>query len=164
VDGHGIIAQAKADMKKAWSIHPRPWIGTVSEWSMYKEPYHTLWGYPERFERGSGEGIVGEIKGVAASPGIAEGLAHVVHSPEEFDSVKEGEIMVCTMTNPAWVVVFSKIAAIVTDTGGTLSHSAIVAREFMIPGVVGTSNATREVKTGNKVRVNGTTGVVEILA
>ena len=71
--------------------------------------------------------------------------------------------MVCIMTNPAWAVVFSKIAGIVTDTGGVLSHSAIVAREFMIPGVVGTSNATREIKTGDKIRVNGSTGVVVVL-
>ena len=162
-DGRGIIAKAKGDLEKANSVRPRPWVGTVTQWSMYSEPYHTLWGYPDRFERGSGEGIKGEIKGVAASVGIVEGIAHVVHSPEQFDSVEEGEIMVCTMTNPAWVVVFSRIAGIVTDTGGTLSHSAITAREFMIPGVVGTSNATKEIKTGNKIRVNGNTGVVEIL-
>jgi phosphohistidine swiveling domain-containing protein len=163
-DGRAIIAQAKKDMERAAGIRPRPWVGTITQWGMYIEPYHTLWGYPERFERGSGEGIKGEIKGVAGSAGIVEGVARVVKSPAEFDSVEEGEIMVCTMTNPAWVVVFSKIAGIVTDTGGTFSHSAITAREFMIPGVVGTSNATKEIKTGNKVRVNGNTGVVEVLA
>lgn len=161
-DGRGLIAKAKKEMEKASTVHPRAWVGTVTQWSMYSEPYHTLWGYPERFERGSGEGIKGEIKGLAASAGVVEGKAHVVHSPAEFDTVKKGEIMVCTMTNPAWVVVFSKIAGIVTDAGGVLSHSAIVAREFMIPGVVGTSNATKEIKTGDTIRVNGSTGVVEI--
>ncbi|MEN6298192.1 MAG: PEP-utilizing enzyme [Rectinema sp.] len=162
-DGRGLIKKAKAEMEKASKIAPRPWVGTVTNWGMYMEPYHMLWGYPERFEKGSGQGIKGEVKGLAASPGIAEGVAHVVHSPAEFDSVKKGEILVCVMTNPAWVVVFSKIAGIVTDAGGVLSHSAITAREFMIPGVVGTSNATKEIKTGDKVRVDGSTGVVEIL-
>ncbi len=162
-DGRGLIKKAKAEMERASKIKPRPWVGTVTNWAMYMEPYHMLWGYPERFEKGSGQGIKGEVKGLAASPGIAEGVAHVVHSPAEFDSVKKGEILVCVMTNPAWVVVFSKIAGIVTDAGGVLSHSAITAREFMIPGVVGTSNATKEIKTGDRVRVNGSTGVVEIL-
>lgn len=162
-DGRGLIKKAKAEMERASKIKPRPWVGTVTNWSMYMEPYHMLWGYPERFEKGSGQGIKGEVKGLAASPGIVEGVAHVVHSPAEFDSVKKGEILVCVMTNPAWVVVFSKIAGIVTDAGGVLSHSAITAREFMIPGVVGTSNATKEIKTGDRVRVNGSTGVVEIL-
>jgi len=162
-DGRSLLAKAKKEVERAQQVHPRPWVGTVTQWNMYAEPYHGLWGYPERFERGSGEGIKGEIKGLAASAGTIEGKAHVVHSPAEFDTVKKGEIMVCIMTNPAWAVVFSKIAGIVTDTGGVLSHSAIVAREFMIPGVVGTSNATREIKTGDTVRVNGNTGVVEIL-
>jgi pyruvate,water dikinase len=163
INGRAMIAKAKAELESASKIHPRAWVGTVTQWNMYVEPYHSLWGYPERFERGSGEGIKGEIKGLAASSGIVEGVAHVVKSPAEFDTVKQGEIMVCIMTNPAWAVVFSKIAGIVTDTGGVLSHSAIVAREFMIPGVVGTSNATREIKNGDKIRVNGDTGVVTIL-
>jgi phosphoenolpyruvate synthase/pyruvate phosphate dikinase len=95
---------------------------------------------------------------------VVEGIARIVKSPQEFDAVKQGDIMVCIMTNPAWVVVFSKIAAVVTDAGGVLSHSAVVAREFMIPGVVGTSSATKEIKTGDKVRVDGDKGVVTILS
>jgi len=163
-DGRAIIKKAKADMEKASKITPRPWVGTVTNWGMYMEPYHNLWGYPERFEKDFGKGAIrGEVRGLAASPGIVEGIAHVVHSPAEFDSVKKGEILVCIMTNPAWVVVFSKIAGIVTDAGGVLSHSAITAREFMIPGVVGASNATQKIKTGDRVRVDGTAGVVQIL-
>ena len=163
-DGRALIKKAKLDMEKASKITPRPWVGTVSYWGMYIEPYHMLWGYPERFEKDFGRGgVKGIVRGIAASPGVAEGIAHVVQSPAEFDSVKKGEILVCVMTNPAWVVVFSKVAAIVTDAGGVLSHSAITAREFMIPGVVGTSNATRMIKTGDRIRVDGSTGVVEIL-
>jgi pyruvate,water dikinase len=68
------------------------------------------------------------------------------------------------MTNPAWVVLFTKIVGLVTDAGGTVSHPAVVSREFGIPAVVGTSTATQEIKTGDRVRVNGSTGVVEILS
>ncbi len=68
------------------------------------------------------------------------------------------------MTNPAWVVLFTKVSGLVTDAGGTASHPAVVSREFGIPAVVGTSDATERIKTGDTVRVNGTTGTVEILA
>ena len=162
--GRKLIADAKAAREKALKIKPRDWVGTVTQQNMYEEPYHTLWGYPEKFEREqTGKGVKGEIKGLAASAGTVEGTAHIVKSPEEFNSVKQGEIMVCIMTNPAWVVVFSKIAAIVTDAGGVLSHSAIVAREFMIPAVVGTSSATKEIKTGDRIHVDGNNGVVKML-
>jgi phosphohistidine swiveling domain-containing protein len=77
--------------------------------------------------------------------------------------VKKGEIMVCKMTNPAWVVVFTKIKGLVTDSGGVLAHPAVVSREFGIPAVVGTSVATEKIKTGMRIRVNGNTGVVEII-
>jgi pyruvate,water dikinase len=159
-----LIKEAKAARDKAFKIKPRDWVGTVSQHNMYEEPYHTLWGYPEKFEREqAGIAVKGEVHGLAGSPGEVEGIARVVKSPAEFDAVKQGDIMVCIMTNPAWVVVFSKIAAIVTDAGGVGSHSAVVAREFMIPGVVGTGNATKEIKTGDKIRVDGNKGVVTIL-
>jgi pyruvate,water dikinase len=67
------------------------------------------------------------------------------------------------MTNPAWVVLFTKIAGLVTDTGGTTSHPAVLSREFGIPAVIGTSVATDKIRTGDRVRVDGSNGVVEIL-
>ena len=92
-----------------------------------------------------------------------EGPARYVTSLDEFDQVQEGEILVCHMTNPAWVVLFTKISGLVTEAGGAVSHPAVVAREFGIPAVVGTTNAGDRIATGDRVRVNGTTGVVEIL-
>jgi len=82
---------------------------------------------------------------------------------DEFDEVTDGDILVCQMTNPAWVVLFTKIAGLVTDTGGTTSHPAVLSREFGIPAVVGTSGATRVIATGDRIRVDGSKGVVEIL-
>ncbi len=78
--------------------------------------------------------------------------------------VQDGDVLVCRMTNPAWVVLFTKVSGLVTDAGGTVSHPAVVSREFGIPAVVGTSDATHKIKTGDRVRVNGSSGVVEILA
>ncbi len=162
--GRKTIADAKTAMNAARNVTPRDWVGTVTQWNMYEEPYHTLWGYPEKFEREqAGTSVKGEVQGLAASPGTVEGIARVVKSPAEFDEVKQGDIMVCIMTNPAWVVVFSKVAGIVTDSGGVLSHSAVVAREFMIPAVVGTSDATKQIRSGDRIRVDGSNGVVKIL-
>ena len=164
-DGLAVIKEARRKHEEAHKIRPRDWVGTVTHWSMYVEPYHTLWGWPERFERAQKAEEVppDQLQGLAAAAGVAEGTARVVLSTDEFDQVKPGEIMVCQMTNPAWVVVFSKIKGVVTDTGGVLCHTAVVAREFGIPGVVGTGDATHRIKTGARLRVNGNTGLVEIL-
>jgi pyruvate,water dikinase len=82
---------------------------------------------------------------------------------DEFDAVRDGDVLVCQMTNPAWVVLFTKIAALVTDTGGTTSHPAVLAREFGIPAVIGTSVATQRISTGDRIRVDGGAGRVEVL-
>ncbi len=95
---------------------------------------------------------------------MVEGTARFVAALEEFDQVQQGEILICRMTNPAWVVLFTKIKGLVTEAGGATSHPAVVAREFGIPAVVGTGNAGERIKTGDHVRVNGATGVVEVLS
>jgi len=77
---------------------------------------------------------------------------------------REGEVLVCSVTAPSWCPVFPKIAAAVSDIGGMMSHAAIVAREYGLPAVVGTGNATSAIKTGDRVRVDGDTGVVTILS
>lgn len=106
---------------------------------------------------------VKRLTGIAASPGIAEGAARVISSPEEILKVKDGEILVAPTTAPSWNVVFGKIKAAVTDIGGLMSHAAIVAREYGLPAVVGVGYATQVIKDGMKIRVNGDEGVVEIL-
>ena len=87
----------------------------------------------------------------------------VLHE-DQFDDVRAGDILVCQMTNPAWVVLFTKIVGLVTDAGGTVSHPAVLSREFGIPAVVGTSVGTEQIKNGDRIRLNGTTGLVEILS
>jgi pyruvate,water dikinase len=161
-DARAIVSERRDERERAFKIRPPEWIGTATE-SALRFPYATLWGFPEKFYRKPPERLA-EIEGLAASPGVIEGTARFVSSLDEFDQVRDGEILVCRMTNPAWVVLFTKIAGLVTDAGGAASHPAVVSREFGIPAVVGTSNATERIRTGDRVRVNGATGIVEILS
>ena len=161
IDVRAVIATRRAEREAAESLHPRDWIGTATP-SQLAFPYLVNWGYPERFERAAGtEHDI--VTGIAGSPGIVEGIARVVRTIDDFDDVREGDILVCQMTNPAWVVLFTKIAGLVTDAGGTTSHPAVLSREFGIPAVIGTSVATQKIATGDRLRVDGTAGSVEIL-
>jgi pyruvate,water dikinase len=101
-----------------------------------------------------------ELTGVAGSAGTATGRARVVTSLEEAAELEHDEILVCPMTLPPWVPLFSIAAGVVADTGGTLSHCAIVAREFGIPAVVGTQVGTTTIQTGQLITVDGNAGVV----
>ena len=165
-DAKAVVKQRRAEREAAYHIRPREWVGTATRWAVYEEPYVGIWGYPDKFEmlQKKGDEPADVIRGLAAAPGVVEGIARYVESPEQFDQVKPGEILVCKMTNPAWVVVFTKIKGLVTDAGGVLSHPAVVSREFGIPAVVGTGDATHRIQTGQRIRVNGSTGVVEILS
>ncbi|GAC1319746.1 MAG: hypothetical protein NVSMB22_03250 [Chloroflexota bacterium] len=161
-DARSLISDRRDQREEAANVRPPEWVGTATQVAL-DFPYNSLWGFPDKFYREPPQ-KTGEIRGLAASAGVAEGPARYVSSLAEFDQVKQGEILVCQMTNPAWVVLFTKIAGLVTDAGGAVSHPAVVSREFGIPAVVGTSNATDRIKTGDRIRVNGTTGVVDILA
>jgi pyruvate,water dikinase len=81
----------------------------------------------------------------------------------EIGDIREGEILVCRVTAPSWGPLFGKIKAAVSDIGGTMSHAAIVAREYGMPAVVGTGTATRVIKSGQWIRVDGDRGVVTVL-
>jgi pyruvate,water dikinase len=104
-----------------------------------------------------------DLSGFAASPGVAEGPARVIASAEEMDQVEEGDVLVAPLTAPSWAPIFSKIAATVTETGGIMSHAAIVCREYGLPAVTGAASATARIKTGQRIRVDGTAGTVTLL-
>lgn len=103
------------------------------------------------------------ITGYAGSAGRVEGIVRRIDRPEEGHQLQPGEILVAVATNIGWTPIFPKAAAVVTDVGSPLSHAAIVARELGIPAVVGCTDATTRLKTGNRVRVDGGRGIVEIL-
>jgi len=100
------------------------------------------------------------IKGVAASPGKATGVARILHGPEDFGQMKPGDVLVAPITTPAWTPLFAMASAIVTDVGGPLSHGSIVAREYGIPAVLGTGVATRRIQDGQTITVDGSQGTV----
>ena len=103
------------------------------------------------------------INGVAASGGQVTAPARVLSGPENFGQMLPGEMLVAGITNPAWTSLFAMASAVVTDVGGPLSHSSIVAREYAIPGVLGTGVATRRIRSGQSVQVDGDAGTVTLL-
>ncbi len=127
---------------------------------------------PPRVMTSDGEIITGKLKnskapdgalnGTAASAGIIEGIAKVVLKVSEAD-LKEGEILVAPFTDPAWTPLFNSAKALVTEVGGMMTHGSVIAREYGIPAVVGVNDAVKIIKTGDRIRVNGTEGYVEIL-
>jgi pyruvate,water dikinase len=160
-----IIAERKRmlEVLKGWS--PPPALGPVPE-ALNDPAVRMLWGITAETLAtwAAAEGSDGqEIHGYAASPGVVEGVARVLTSVNEIGQVQDGEILVCAVTAPSWAPVFGKIKAAVSDIGGTMSHAAIVAREYGMPAVVGTGLATKRIKTGQLVRVDGDRGVVRIL-
>jgi len=104
------------------------------------------------------------LRGLAASPGVYEGTARLVSGPTEFERIVQGDVLVTMSTTEAFNILLPLLGGIVTDSGGLLSHSAIVAREYGIPGVVGTRQGTELIADGARVRVDGTAGEVTVLA
>lgn len=161
-DVQELVSDRRDEREEAYELRPRDWVGTATTDAL-AFPYLALWAFPEKINRKAPE-TESIIDGLPASSGVIEGTARVVLSPEQFNEVERNEIIVCRMTSPAWVVLFTKIGGLVTDAGGMASHPAVVSREFGIPAVVGTSDATRRIKTGDRVRLNGSTGRVEVLS
>jgi phosphohistidine swiveling domain-containing protein len=115
------------------------------------------------FTNSEAESEASVVRGLPASPGVYEGTARVLSGPEELNRLRQGEVLVTSATSEAFNVVLPLLGALVTDHGGLLSHAAIVSREFGIPGVVGTRDATSIIADGAHVRVDGATGEVRVL-
>ncbi len=102
------------------------------------------------------------LKGVPASAGRVTARACVLHGPEDFDQMRPGNVLVAATTTPAWTPLFSMASAVVTDIGGPLSHGSIVAREYGIPAVLGTGVATRRIRDGQTITVDGGQGTIQL--
>jgi pyruvate, water dikinase len=159
-----IVARRKELLAKLADWTPPPALG-VAPASVTDPALIMLWGittervreWARTQERGP------ELSGTAASPGVVEGPARVVRSVQEISDVRDGEVLVCSITSPAWAPIFTKVTAVVTDIGGVMSHAAIVCREYGLPAVVGTGHATSQIRNGQTIRVDGTAGVVTIV-
>jgi pyruvate,water dikinase len=160
-----LIAERKAALEVWAKIEMPPALGEVPD--LIDDPAIVmLWGITrESLDRwlDTGEENPNEIRGFAASSGVVEGTARVVKSVQEIGRLQQGDILVCQVTNPTWAPVFQKIAAAVSDIGGSMSHAAIVAREYGLPAVVGTGKATSRIPDGARIRVDGARGLVTIL-
>ncbi|MDD7942609.1 PEP/pyruvate-binding domain-containing protein [Actinomycetospora lutea] len=120
----------------------------------------TLFG---RFMPGAETSAGEQLRGVPGSTGEVTATARVLRGPDDFGAMRPGEVLVARMTTPAWTPLFARAAAVVTDIGGPLSHSSIVAREYGIPAVLGTGAATDRIRTGDQVHVDGDAGTVRVV-
>ena len=161
-----IIARREAIIEQLKDWPAPPALGPMP--STIEDPaVQMLWGITsetlESWSRADDNATTNELRGFAASGGVVEGVARVLMSVNDIGQVREGEILVCPVTAPSWAPIFSKIKAAVSDIGGTMSHAAIVAREYGLPAVVGAGQATKRIRTGQRIRVDGDRGVVTIL-
>jgi len=159
-----LIAKRKLMMAALATEAPKPALNTPP--AVITEPFTImLWGITsESVAAWLGQGTSASvIKGMAASPGVVEGLARVIRSADQLGEVQPGEILVAPVTAPSWAPVFGRIAATVTDIGGMMSHASIVCREYGLPAVTGTGLASTTIKTGQRLRVDGGAGTVEVL-
>ncbi|HEY5135956.1 MAG TPA: PEP-utilizing enzyme [Candidatus Nanopelagicales bacterium] len=160
-----IVARRKGIVEALNTWKPSPALGVPPE--VVTEPFTImLWGITSDSIAnwlGGGASEDGTLNGMAASPGVEEGPARVIFGPDQINEVLDGEILVAPLTAPSWAPIFGKIKATVTDTGGMMSHAAIVCREYGLPAVTGTGFATSTIKTGQRIRVDGSNGKVTIL-
>ncbi len=155
--GSGPVANAVADRKARWRGQRRATPPQML-------PRGTVWDrFEGLFPAGSADQTGDVLRGTGASAGQVTATARVLAGPEDFGRMRPGDVLVASITTPAWTTLFAQAAAVVTDIGGPLSHSSIVAREYGIPAVLGTNVATRRISDGQLVRVDGDAGTVTLL-
>jgi pyruvate,water dikinase len=148
----GRVAERKAAWKRLKSETPPPMLPPKKRYMGIK--------MDDFVAQSSDSQTSGSLKGVAASPGKVTAMARVLHGPEDFDKMQPGEVLVAGATTPAWTPLFAMACAVVTDIGGPLSHGSIIAREYGIPAVMGTGVATRRIRDGQMITVDGDAGKV----
>jgi pyruvate,water dikinase len=147
-DWGSLIAQRRADLERYEKLTP-PLIVTSDGESPVV--HYQIDAAPE-----------GALLGNAVSPGVVEGVVHVIHDPQR-ETLGQDEILVAEFTDPGWTPLFINAGGLVLEVGGALTHGAVVAREYGIPAVVGVRDATTKLQTGQRVRVDGNRGIVEML-
>ena len=157
VDGRArqeLVRERRALHEHQRTVTPPRYVGPIPEDT----------GPPDRFDSPRIESTEPDVlRGTGASAGVVRGRARVIESQESFGLVQPGDILVCPASNPSWVPVFTIAGGLVTNTGGVLSHAAVVAREFGLPAVVGVVEATSKIVDGRTVEIDGTAGTVRLL-
>jgi pyruvate,water dikinase len=163
LDRKDLVARRKAELERFGAMQPPPALGTPPPGPPPDNPMtRTLMKFFGGPPQPPGE--TGVLRGNPGSPGVVRGRARVLRSLSEAAGLRQGEVLVAETTAPPWTPLFATAAAVVTDTGGILSHCAVVAREYRIPAVVGTGAATATIRSGQTIEVDGDGGVVRVLS
>jgi pyruvate,water dikinase len=152
-----LAERRRSELAQGLARGPEPYLGDPPEERDREAILEKFYG------RGAGQAGSDRVRGEGASPGVARGPARVVSGPEDFGRVRAGDVLIAATTTPAWTPLFASIAGLVTETGGILSHAAIVAREYGLPAVVGATDARKLLVDGGLVEVDGRTGIVTVL-
>ncbi len=161
IDGIAALAEGRRKEMARWAqITPPETVGAPpqSEISAQDEAPDRFWGTRLRSDR------PGELKGNAASAGVGRGPARVLATLNEAGRFQPGDVLVTSTTMPPWTPLFAVASAVVTETGGILSHAAVTAREYGLPAVLCVENATRLIRDGQPVEVDGSNGTIRILS
>jgi pyruvate,water dikinase len=156
-DRREVVARRRAEHERQAATPPPRTLGKPSEPPTAGEGADRFDG--ARFEADGPD----ELRGTGASAGTVRGTARLVLGQEAFATVQPGDIIVCPSSNPSWVPLFAIAGGLITNTGGVLSHAAVVAREFALPAVVGTGDATSRIADGRLVELDGSSGIVRLL-
>ena len=149
-----LVAERRTEHARNEGLTPSYWVGKIPEQPTASD----LFDVP-RISNATPD----FLKGTGASAGVVRGPARVTLSQDDFGRIEPGDIIVCPSSNPSWVPIFTIAGGLITNTGGVLSHAAVVAREFGLPAVVGTGDATTKIADGRQVEIDGTAGTVKLL-
>jgi phosphohistidine swiveling domain-containing protein len=159
-----LVEERKTEMERFGHVTPPPMLGTAPAFEMTDGGSMVRALFKgELSPANTSNSEKNRVKGSPGSAGVVRGTARVIHSLAEAGKLQPGDVLVAVGTEPPWTPLFATASAIVTDSGGVLSHSAVVAREYRIPAVVGTGNATTTFKDGELIEVDGNAGIVQVV-
>jgi pyruvate,water dikinase len=159
-----LVQDRKTEMERFSHVAPPPMLGTAPAFEMTDGGSMVRALFKgEMSPANNSNGETNKVKGLPGSAGVARGTARVIRSLAEAGKLQPGDVLVAVSTEPPWTPLFATASAIVTDSGGVLSHSAVVAREYRIPAVVGTGNATKTFQDGQLIEVDGNAGIVRVV-
>jgi pyruvate,water dikinase len=159
------VQERKTKMEHFTRVTPPPMLGTAPAFEMTDGGSMVRALFKgEMSPANTSNGEMNKVKGLPGSAGVTRGTARVIHSLAEAGKLQPGDVLITVSTEPPWTPLFATASAIVTNSGGVLSHSAVVAREYRIPAVVGTGNATATFMDGQLIEVDGDAGIVRVVS
>jgi pyruvate,water dikinase len=163
-DLKGLVRERKEELERFRRVSPPQRLGTMPPFEMEGGgPIMRAMFKGELAAPSKDRSEANTVKGFAGSAGVVRGRARVILSLAEAGRLQPGDVLVAPATEPPWTPLFATVAAVVTDNGGVLSHTAVVAREFRIPAVVGTGRATSTFSDGQLLEVDGDAGIVRVI-